>query len=121
LYASFREQHASLGVTVLCPGLVNTRIYESERNRPQHLMPASGVAAETPELQAIATGLYAHGLAPEDVAEQTFEAIRDNRLYQITTSTFDAAVRERMTAILERRNPEFPSVLELSRADSRAR
>jgi NAD(P)-dependent dehydrogenase (short-subunit alcohol dehydrogenase family) len=119
LYASLREQNAPIGVTMLCPGLVNTRIYESERNRPEQLRPASGVAAETPELQAIAAELYSHALSPEAVAEQVFEAVQAGRLYQITSDQFDDAIRARAEALLARRNPVFPSLLDLSLRDRR--
>jgi NAD(P)-dependent dehydrogenase (short-subunit alcohol dehydrogenase family) len=119
LYASLRERDARIGVTMLCPGLVNTRIYESERNRPDSLRPASGVAAETPELQAIAAELYAHALSPDAVAEQVFEAVQAERLYQITSDQFDDAIRARADALLARRNPVFPSLLDLSLRDRR--
>ena len=94
LYASLREQRAQIGVTVLCPGLVNTRIYESERNRPRRSRPAGGATAEIPELEAIASDLYAHGLSPEAVAEQVFDAVREQRFYQITTPNYDDAIRD---------------------------
>src|SRR5258707_989264 len=81
--------------------------YGSERNRPDELRPLGGPASETPELQAIAANLYANALSPETVAEQTFEAVRENRLYQFTTTRFDDAIRDRAEAILARRNPEF--------------
>jgi NAD(P)-dependent dehydrogenase (short-subunit alcohol dehydrogenase family) len=119
LYASLRERGASIGVTLLCPGLVNTRIYESERNRPDNLRPASGIAAEIPELQAVAADLYAHALSPEAVAEQVFEAIQAERLYQITSNQYDDAIREREDALLARRNPEFHGLLNLSLRDRR--
>jgi NAD(P)-dependent dehydrogenase (short-subunit alcohol dehydrogenase family) len=119
LYASLRERGASIGVTLLCPGLVNTRIYESERNRPENLRPASGIAAEIPELQAVAADLYAHALSPEAVAEQVFEAVQAERLYQITSSQYDDAIREREDALLARRNPEFHGLLNLSLRDRR--
>jgi NAD(P)-dependent dehydrogenase (short-subunit alcohol dehydrogenase family) len=117
LYASLREQNAAIGVTLLCPGLVNTRIYESERNRPEHLRPASGAAAETAQLQAVAADLFAHALSPEAVAEQVFEAVQAQRLYQLTSNGFDDAIRARAEALLARRNPEFPSLLDLSSRD----
>jgi NAD(P)-dependent dehydrogenase (short-subunit alcohol dehydrogenase family) len=120
LYAGLLECGAPIGVTILCPGLVATRIYESERNRPEGLEPASGAAAETPELQAIAANLYRNALQPEAVAEQTFEAIRENRLYQFTTTSFDDAIRDRAAAILARRNPVFADLLSMSKRDSRA-
>ncbi len=46
LRAALRERAIPIGVTLLCPGLVATRIYQSERNRPAHLQPASGIAEE---------------------------------------------------------------------------
>jgi NAD(P)-dependent dehydrogenase (short-subunit alcohol dehydrogenase family) len=119
LYASLREKGAPIGVTLLCPGLVNTRIYESERNRPEGLRPASGIAAEIPELQAVAADLYAHALSPEAVAEQVFEAVQAQRLYQITSSQYDDAIRERADALLARRNPVFHGLLDLSLRDRR--
>jgi short-subunit dehydrogenase len=120
LYASLRERQAPIGVTLLCPGLVNTRIYESERNRPQHLRSASGPAAETPQLQTIAAELFANALSPEAVAEQVFDAVQAGRLYQLTSDRYDDTMRDRAQAILERRNPEFPSLLDLSTRDRKA-
>jgi NAD(P)-dependent dehydrogenase (short-subunit alcohol dehydrogenase family) len=119
LYAGLRERGAPIGVTILCPGLVATRIYESERNRPERLAPVGGAAAETPELQAIATSLYRNALSPDEVAEQTLDAIREERLYQLTTTSFDDAIRDRAASILARRNPVFPDLLSLSKRDSR--
>lgn len=120
LYAALQERGAPIGVTLLCPGLVNTRIYQSERSRPGDLRPVTGAAEETPELQAIAARLYGGALSPEAVAEQAHEAVLENRLYVLTSDVFDAAIRDRMQAILERRNPVFPSLVELSRRDVRA-
>jgi NAD(P)-dependent dehydrogenase (short-subunit alcohol dehydrogenase family) len=119
LYASLRERNAPIGVTALCPGLVNTRIYESERNRPSHLQSESGPAVETPELQAVAADLFASALSPAAVAEQVFSAIREQRFYQITTTGYDDAIRQRADALLTRRNPEFPDLLDLSTRDRR--
>ncbi|MCC4114875.1 SDR family NAD(P)-dependent oxidoreductase [Aromatoleum toluclasticum] len=117
LYASLRERNAPISVSLLCPGLVNTRIYESERSRPEALRPADGPARETAELQAIAASLYAGAMSPEEVAELACQAVLDERLYVLTTDSFDDAIRERMTAILERRNPAFATLLALSRRD----
>lgn len=118
LYASLKERGLPIGVTLLCPGLVNTRIYQSERNRPDALMPSAGVADETPELQSIADELYRSALSPEAVADQLFDAIQQGKFYAITSSNFDAAIRDRAGAILSRGNPEFSGLLELSNADS---
>lgn len=118
LYASLKEIGSAIGVTLLCPGLVNTKIYQSERNRPGALVPEGGVAEETPELQAIADDLYNSALPPEAVVDQLFDAIAHGRFYAITSDSFDGAIKARADAILQRRNPEFSSLLDLSRADS---
>lgn len=117
LYAALREREAPIGVTVLCPGLVNTRIYQSERNRPDDLRPAGGAASETPELQAIAAQLYTGAISPAQVADQVFDAVRNDQLYLLTSTNFDEAIRDRTEAVLARRNPDFASLLELSKRD----
>lgn len=61
-----------LSVSVLCPGIVATRIGESERNRP-------GVEA-TPMAGSVGTGA-AEELTPEAVADEVVGAVRDGRFY----------------------------------------
>lgn len=116
LYAGLQDAGAPIGVTMLCPGLVATQIYNAERARPDHLRPAGGVAAEETELQAIADDLYGNAPSPESVADLTFAAIRENQFYVFTTSAFDAAIRARTESVLDRANPSFESLLALSRA-----
>jgi len=88
-----------IGVSVLCPLGVDTRIRESERNRPGGLRndAASPAAAMT---------LIGRTLAPEVVAEMVLAAIRDNRLYVITHEEGLDPLRRRFQrmeqAILER-------------------
>lgn len=117
IYSSLREGREKIGATVLCPGVVATGIYNSERNRPG-AKPAERVAVST-EYHKIARALYQTSMKPDQVAEQVFQAIRDRKLYAVTTSAFDDAIRERMDAILERRNPNFADLLTLSKRDSR--
>jgi NAD(P)-dependent dehydrogenase (short-subunit alcohol dehydrogenase family) len=66
-----------IGVSVLCPMGVQTRIRDSERNRPAGLRNERAGAGEPVEL----IGRY---LAPEAVAEMVLAAIRSNELYVIT-------------------------------------
>ena len=55
----------------------------------------------------------------EAVAEQVFEAVQAQRLYQITSEQYDTVIRERVDVMLARRNPVFPSLLDLSLRDRR--
>jgi NAD(P)-dependent dehydrogenase (short-subunit alcohol dehydrogenase family) len=66
-----------IGVSVLCPMGVDTRINASERHRPAVLR------NESPATEAAVT-LIGRTLAPETVAEMALAAIRENRLYVIT-------------------------------------
>jgi NAD(P)-dependent dehydrogenase (short-subunit alcohol dehydrogenase family) len=121
LYASLQDLKAPIGVTVLCPGVVRTRIYQSERNRPGGLVPAGGIAAEAPAIEAQASQIHPGGLLPERVADMVVGAIRDEQLYLLTTDAFDDAIRDRTACILARRNPVFPDILALSQKDITAR
>ena len=91
-----------IGVSVLCPSYVRTKIGESGRNRPQRygasqpLDPASPAAAMVAE---IAKNLQA-GLDPADVAARVVQAIRDDQLYIFTHPGMRAGVEDRFAAIL---------------------
>jgi NAD(P)-dependent dehydrogenase (short-subunit alcohol dehydrogenase family) len=66
-----------IGVSVLCPMGVETRIRQSDRNRPAALRNERAVGGEPVEL----IGRY---LAPEAVADMVLAAMRGNELYVIT-------------------------------------
>jgi NAD(P)-dependent dehydrogenase (short-subunit alcohol dehydrogenase family) len=93
-----------IGVTVLCPGFVRTRIWESGRNRPERYGPA-----QTPDPASPAGKFVAHlaelgrsGLDPADVAAQVLTAIREDELYVFTHHGADwrAELEQRFAAIL---------------------
>jgi NAD(P)-dependent dehydrogenase (short-subunit alcohol dehydrogenase family) len=117
VFTSLRERKTKIGATVLCPGVVATGIYNSERNRPG--VSDADKANKQEAYHKVAKDLYKTAMQPEQVAEQVLHAIRNDDLYAITTTAFDDAVRERMDAILERRNPNYPDLLTLSKRDSR--
>jgi len=67
-----------IGVSVLCPMGVETRIRESERSRPAGLRNESGSAAEP------AVELIGRSLRPDAVADMVLDAVRRGELYVIT-------------------------------------
>jgi NAD(P)-dependent dehydrogenase (short-subunit alcohol dehydrogenase family) len=91
-----------IGVSVLCPSYVRTRIGESGRNRPARygpvptLDPASPAAAIVAE---IGRRLQA-GLEPADVAARVLSAIRNDELYVFTHRGMRSEVEARFAAIL---------------------
>ena len=114
LYAGLRARNAPIGVTMLCPGLVATRIYEAERSRPAHLQSPFGQPAEAPEFQAISDNLFQNAPSPEDVAAQAFDGIRKDQFYVFTSARYDGAIAQRAQAIVNRENPQFDSLMALS-------
>ena len=68
-----------VGISVLCPSLVRTRIFESERNRPEAL---GGAAVETgPARTFFQQTLSATGISPAEVAERVYEAVTTGRFW----------------------------------------
>ncbi|WP_327754901.1 SDR family NAD(P)-dependent oxidoreductase (plasmid) [Sphingobium sp. SJ10-10] len=114
LYASLLERDAPIGVSMLCPGLVNTRIFETERVRPAHLRSAAADIEEPEALRSIAAG----GADPETVARQAFEGVEAKRFYIFTSDNFDESIEARTQAILSRSNPQFDGFTAMSRRDA---
>jgi NAD(P)-dependent dehydrogenase (short-subunit alcohol dehydrogenase family) len=106
LYGELRQQDIGVGVSVLCPGFVSTRIFESDRNRPEELRNPQGPGDDEDREQRrrVAAGFFATAMPAAEVAEQVFSAISEDRFY-ILTHPHEDAVRKRMTPILERENP----------------
>lgn len=98
---------AKLKVSVLCPGWVNTRLMDSERNRPAELVNEEEPTPAAEALRETVRRLLATGLTPETVADHVFNAIRDERFYILTHPDMKEAIRTRMENILEERNPTF--------------
>jgi NAD(P)-dependent dehydrogenase (short-subunit alcohol dehydrogenase family) len=75
-----------IGVTVLCPGFVRTRIWHSGRNRPRRYGPAHMPDPATPAdaLAALLAERGQSGLDPTDVAAQVLAAIKQDELYVFT-------------------------------------
>src|SRR5215467_13878739 len=91
-----------IGVTVLCPGFVRTRISESGRNRPERYGPAKtpDPASSAGMLAARLAELSRSGLDPTDVAARVLSAIREDELYVFTHPQMRAEAEERFAAIL---------------------
>ena len=74
-----------IGVSVLCPMGVHTRIRQSERNRPAALRSVPTAREGAPAArEGTPVELIGRYLPPEHVAERVLRAIYANRLYVIT-------------------------------------
>jgi NAD(P)-dependent dehydrogenase (short-subunit alcohol dehydrogenase family) len=73
-----------IGVSVLCPGFVRTRIHESGRARPQRYGGKGEVDPGVGPTQAEAAENIAHGIDPDIVGARTVEAVKAGELYIFT-------------------------------------
>jgi NAD(P)-dependent dehydrogenase (short-subunit alcohol dehydrogenase family) len=93
-------------VSVLCPGWVNTRIADAERNRPPELRnPEDEIDPVGEAAQSFLRNLLTSGLDPAEVAAMVFDAVRDERFYVLTHPEMTRMVQARMEEIIEGRTP----------------
>lgn len=118
LYAGLKEIGAPIGVTMLCPGLVKTGIYDAERHRPAAFVESDDPIRESAELEAMREELYRNATTAEEAADIAFDAIIADRFYAFTTTAFDPAIRQRADDILARANPSFDDIVAMSRRDA---
>ncbi|MCU1503463.1 MAG: family NAD(P)-dependent oxidoreductase [Ilumatobacteraceae bacterium] len=90
-------QGTKVGVSVLCPGVVNTNIFQSQRNRPQHLRnPARNTEArQFNDGLAVQTGIDAG-----EVADKVSAAVRSGEFWIITHPDLLAAVQQRHEGLM---------------------
>ena len=106
LYQELLQANSGVGVTVLCPGFVNTRIIESERNRPEDLQdPLEEPDAAREQIRAVVSDLYKKTKPPSEVADLVVAAIESKQLYCYTDDAFVATVRQHHAHMDNATNP----------------
>jgi len=103
LHQNLTMQGAKIGASVLCPGFVNTNIFDAERNRPKELAAAPGAAI--PGMAEIGRNMLAAGKQPAEVADIVFRSIEQNHFYILPHPAWDPIVRGRVDAVLTREAP----------------
>ena len=120
----YRElENQGVGVSCLCPNLVKTRIFESERNRDDLAEPLPSQAATMAPLREAIAVL---GIPPEKVSNDVVEAIKQNRFWILTHDTTHVSAQARFRDLKNGSNPsdpyealsEGPEVSEFFRSDS---
>jgi NAD(P)-dependent dehydrogenase (short-subunit alcohol dehydrogenase family) len=98
-----------VGVSVVCPELVNTRIFHAERNRPLHLKrdAEEDLPDETKQVEAVVSNVAPMGLDPTVLAERTLAAIREDRFWVLPPEgdPWREAARLRHRSIDDATNP----------------
>ena len=109
LFNELRAQDAQVGVSVLCPGWINTEILRSsERNQPDAVRRSRPQVRTTPESEIRrkqVESLLASGLAPRKVGDLVLAAVREGRFWILTHPEWKGAIRHRLENVLEERDP----------------
>ena len=96
-----RIDNAPIGVSVLCPGFVRTRIHEAERNRPEEVASATTGDAGQQFMAMLSAGVEG-GSDVVSVAELVVQSIRTNRFWILPHGADShAAVQRRADAIID--------------------
>ncbi|MBL0125822.1 MAG: SDR family oxidoreductase [Betaproteobacteria bacterium] len=106
LYHDLAKTEPRIHASVLCPGFTPTGISKSHVSRPEEMKNASAPSASMMAAQAMIVKAVSSGkLTAADVADVTFQAIRDNQFYILTHPKFMPLVKARLDDIAELRNP----------------
>jgi NAD(P)-dependent dehydrogenase (short-subunit alcohol dehydrogenase family) len=103
LFKDLQTVAAPVGVSVLCPGFVQTRIAESDRNRPGWAPDRNITGAA--EVQGVVQNLVDTGIEPTTVADRVIDAVRTNTFYILTHPELDIAITTRFDDIVQGRAP----------------
>lgn len=91
-----------IGVSVLCPGMVQTKILDSERTRPESFAPDddNAVAAAQAHSEVMHLAMNA-GIPAEEVAQLVVDGVRQNLTYLFPHPELKASTELRVQAILD--------------------
>jgi NAD(P)-dependent dehydrogenase (short-subunit alcohol dehydrogenase family) len=109
IYQDLKLVDAPIGASVLCPYYVQTGISQSHRNRPAEMRnqvrpTMSQLACQEMTDKAVSSGK----VSAAQVAEWTFDAIREGKFYIYSHPGALASVQTRMEDIIMQRNPSDP-------------
>ena len=108
LYFELGRAEHDIGVSVLCPGFVDTRIYDSGRNRQESY--GQSANEQTPEREEFREALEAMRetmIRPETIGDRVFEAVAENQLYIVEpgSEAVSEAIQSRLDHVSARSNP----------------
>jgi len=108
LYKDLQAAGSPVGVSVLCPGFVQTRIAESDRNRPAWAPERTVEGAD--ELRAAIQTMVDGGIPPAAVADRVIDAVKTNTFYILTHPELTEAVRIRCDDMVQGRPPTATNI-----------
>jgi NAD(P)-dependent dehydrogenase (short-subunit alcohol dehydrogenase family) len=103
LYRELKFNNSAVDVTVLCPGLTDTRISTASRNSPDGLVLPRSTAGKLLASEA-------NRMDPADVASLAFKAIENKQFWALPhLAEYGDSIRNRARQILDAQNPDSDS------------
>jgi NAD(P)-dependent dehydrogenase (short-subunit alcohol dehydrogenase family) len=109
LYHDLKIVGAPVDCSLLCPAFVPTGIAQAERARPEQLRNEEPMTtSQRMAVKQLTKAVEGGKLSAKDVAEITFDAVRDRRFYVLTHPKILASVQLRFDDVAQMRNPTDP-------------
>jgi len=108
LYFELGRAEHPIGVSVLCPGFVNTRIYDSDRNRQEgYGQPVNERSAQSEEFRGALEAMRENMIQPATIGDRVFDAVAENQLYIVEpgSDAVSDAIQSRLDHVAARSNP----------------
>jgi NAD(P)-dependent dehydrogenase (short-subunit alcohol dehydrogenase family) len=106
MYKELAVTGAPIGVSVVCPGLIDTNIMRSSRNRPESLADHGKAGPQAQAFGQALSNRLVGGYPPSEVAEQVVAGIREGRFYIVPAQPdVKGNIAIRAQDLLELRNP----------------
>jgi len=96
---SVELKQADINVSVLCPAFVQTRIHESQRNRPDHYKSDTVNAATDGGSSTKAKEMVERGIEVSIVGKRVVEALNQGEMYIFTHPNYHPVIQQRSAAI----------------------
>jgi len=107
LYRAMRLATLPVGVSVLCPGWVNTNVLDADRNWPADLGEAPPRAFTTEVTLPHLRRVIDEGMAPAAVADLVADAVAAGRFWVFTSPKFVDIAARRWESVAAGRNPDL--------------
>ncbi len=105
LFNEMQAFNTQIGVSVVCPGMVDTPINRSWRNRPEGDKPWSEREYKDEAFVKGSQSFQAAGVPPSEIARLTLKAIREERFYVFNGDRWSGYLDLFLKPIFEAQNP----------------
>jgi NAD(P)-dependent dehydrogenase (short-subunit alcohol dehydrogenase family) len=111
LYSDLEAAGSNVGASVLCPGFVNTQIWDADRHKPEDLTSAdaTGTPDEREAVEKMIRAVMEQAKPPAEVANAVHDAIIEKRFYILTHANAKIEFEARAKRLLQDENPAQPA------------